>query len=102
VTGQREATIYDHGVERLADLVRDPDDTCHVWIRHVPSLLGWLAGARTHEDAKTLCGIPRAELSHRHPSVGGYRGGATCPRCGGPVCADCRSRWWARHNRTVL
>jgi hypothetical protein len=101
VSGFRAATIYDQGVERLADLVRDPDDACHVWVRRVPSPLRWLLGAPTREDAKTLCGIPRTELADRHPPAGGYRGAATCGGCGGPVCADCRSRWWARLGRTV-
>src|SRR3954453_5886727 len=64
--------VTDH-VERLGDLVRDPDEVCHVWRKRV---------------AMTLCGIPRIELAPKHKHSHNYTGGTTCT-CGRPICATC-------------
>jgi hypothetical protein len=67
--------LTDH-VERLDDLVRGPDEVCHVWRKHV---------------AMTLCGIPRIELAPKHRHSRDYTGGTTCT-CGRRICATCHER----------
>lgn len=69
-------TLYDQELDHLRDLVRDPDDVCHVFRE---------GSERAH------CGIPRSEVTHIH--YGGvprdYLFDYRCPQCGGPLCRPC-------------
>jgi hypothetical protein len=69
-------TLYDQELDHLGDLVRDPDDVCHVF--------------RDNSEI-AYCGIPRRETHVHYGDVPWtLRYDYRCAACGGPLC---KPRW---------